>query len=178
MLKIFSTQLQGVFKKIEEKEEFHLEEGARLLSQALVGDGSVYVHGMEELKAAELTAIAGPEKLEGFKSYVENGKPAMIKPFDRVLLFARYAHDEQAITLIKSLSEQGVLTVAVSSIVNEEEEGLHQLADVHINSYLTKGLIPDEDGSRYGLPSTMVAIYAYYGLMFTIKEILAEYDEE
>ncbi|WP_456277419.1 DUF2529 domain-containing protein [Bacillus sp. AK128] len=178
MLKMFTTQLQGVFKKIEEKEDVHIEEGARLLSQALVGDGAVYVYGLEELQAVELTALLGPEKLEGFLPYLKNGQAVDVKPLDRVLIFARNSNDVKAIALVKDLQENGIPTVAVSSIHNQEEEGLHQLANVHINTYLTKGLIPDDFGNRYGIPTSMVALYTYYGLMFTVKEILAEYEDE
>jgi hypothetical protein len=178
MLKIFSTQLQGIFKKIEEKEDLQLEEGARLLSQALVGDGSVYIYGLEELQAVELTAMLGPEKVEGFFPYFQNGSSANVQPFDRVLVFAPCSNDPKALETVKALRDQNIPTVVVSSIVKKEEKELHNLADVHINTYLTKGLIPDDEGNRYGLPTTMVALYVYYGLMFTIKEILAEYADE
>ena len=33
MLKMFTTQLTGLFKRIEEKEEYSFEDGARLLAQ-------------------------------------------------------------------------------------------------------------------------------------------------
>ncbi|RBN40554.1 DUF2529 domain-containing protein, partial [Priestia megaterium] len=33
-----------------------------------------------------------------------------------------------------------------------------------------------EDGSRFGFPAMMVALYAYYGLTFTLKEIVEEYE--
>ncbi|MBM7662434.1 hypothetical protein JOC85_003241 [Bacillus mesophilus] len=178
MLKIFSTQLQGIFKKIEEKEDLQLEEGARLLSQALVGDGSIYLYGIDELQAVELTAMNGPEKVAGFLPYIENGITATIQPFDRVLIFSPYSNDPKALETVKALRDQNIPTVVVSSIVDKEDAELQNIADVHINTYLTKGLIPDDDGNRYGLPTTMVALYAYYGLMFTIKEILAEYADE
>jgi len=50
------------------------------------------------------------------------------------------------------------------------------LADVHINLQLLKGLLPDDFGNRYGYPSSMAALYVYYGIKFTIDEILAEYE--
>jgi hypothetical protein len=53
---------------------------------------------------------------------------------------------------------------------------LHQLVDVHITSHLTKGLLPDDNENRFGFASAMIALYAYYGLMFTIQEIIAEYE--
>jgi hypothetical protein len=42
---------------------------------------------------------------------------------------------------------------------------------------LTKGLLPDDFGNRYGFPSPMAGLFVYYGLKFTIEEIIAEYEE-
>ena len=50
-----------------------------------------------------------------------------------------------------------------------------ELADVHIDLQLIKGLLPNDAGERFGYPSSMAALYVYYGLKFTIEEILAEY---
>jgi hypothetical protein len=54
---------------------------------------------------------------------------------------------------------------------------LSELADVHIPLQLTKGLLPDDFGNRYGYPSSMAALFVYHGLKFTIDEILAEYED-
>jgi uncharacterized phosphosugar-binding protein len=174
MLKIFSTQLQGIFKKIEEKEEINLEEGARLLSQALIGDGALYIHGFDELKAIEVTALHGPEPIQKGRPLYEDGKLTTVSSMDRVLLIARSSSDKKAIEVASSLLNQGISVVAISSITNTEHEGLQHLVDVHINSHVSKGLIPDETGNRFGIPSSLAALYTYYGLYFTILEILEE----
>jgi hypothetical protein len=53
---------------------------------------------------------------------------------------------------------------------------LDELADVHINLGLKQGLLPDDLGNRYGYPASIAALFVYYGLKFTIDEILAEYE--
>jgi hypothetical protein len=63
----------------------------------------------------------------------------------------------------------------MSSVLEASDKDLTQLADVHIDLRLTKGLLPDETGNRYGYPSAMAALFVYHGLKFTIEEILAEY---
>ncbi|MBM6616776.1 DUF2529 family protein [Bacillus suaedaesalsae] len=172
MLKIFATQLQGIFKKIEEKEEENLEDGARLLSQAIIGDGTVYIHGFDELKAVELTALEGPEVFPKALPLYNDGVLADVTSLDRVLLITRTSADTSAVELAKVLSEKGISVVAVS---NKGDDGrLPSIVDVHIDSYVTKGLIPDETGNRYGVPTTIGALYAYYGLYFTVKEFLEE----
>ncbi|MFZ3589092.1 DUF2529 domain-containing protein [Bacillus sp. DJP31] len=176
MLKMFTTQLQGVFKKIEEKETMNIEEGARLLSQALIGEGTVYIYGFDELKAVELTATMGPETLNGARSLNVENDLADVTSLDRVLLVTRYSTDPEAIQLAKTLLEKGIPTVAVSCVVNQEQECLHHIVDVHIDSQLSIGLLPDEVGGRFGLPTAVIALYTYYGLYFTIQEILDEYE--
>jgi hypothetical protein len=52
------------------------------------------------------------------------------------------------------------------------------LADVHIDLRIQRGLIPDETGNRYGYPTLIAALFAYYGIKFTLEEIIKEYEEE
>lgn len=54
MLKMFSTQLTGLFNRLQEKEDFSIEDGARLLAQAAAGEGTVYIFGIKEMQAVAL----------------------------------------------------------------------------------------------------------------------------
>ncbi|WP_045515923.1 DUF2529 domain-containing protein [Neobacillus niacini] len=165
MLKMFTTQLTGLFKRIVEKEEFSFEDGARLLAQGQ----NIYLLGFREMKAVEFEALEGAEPLKGASSKVDAATNA-----DRVLLFTRTSADQDAIELALKLQEKEIPFVAVSTSVPDGK--LAELADVHINLQLTKGLLPDDFGNRYGYPSSMAALYVYYGLKFTIDEILEEYE--
>ncbi|MFP3125425.1 DUF2529 domain-containing protein [Ectobacillus funiculus] len=175
MLKIFSTQLSGYFKRIAEQEEMNIEDGARLLAQALIGNGSIYMHGMKEMEGVVLEALYGEEPLKGAKPLFKGGELAPITSADRVLLISRFSTDTEAVELARRLQTEGHFIVGVSAI----KEGMHsleQFTDVHIDTKLIKGLIPDEDGSRFGFPSLIIALLAYYGLKFTMDEIMAEYE--
>lgn len=173
MLKMFTTQLTGLFKRIEEKGEYSFEDGARLLAQAPVGDGSIYIFATKEMKAVLYEALEGAEPLKSVKMFegVEE-----LTDSDRVLIFSRYSGDEAALELAFQLHEKAIPIVAVSTVVPEGEK-LLELADLHIDLRLTKGLLPDDLGNRYGYPSSMAALFVYFGLKFTIEEILAEYEE-
>jgi uncharacterized phosphosugar-binding protein len=175
MLKMFTTQLLGVFKKIADKEEFSFEDGARLLAQAPAGDGSIYLFGTNEMKAVEFEALYGAEPMRGAKVLTETDVPELGMA-DRVLLISRTTTDKGAVKLAEQLQAQGIPFVAVSTVMDESGGGLAELADVHIDLRLTKGLLPDDVGNRFGYPSSMAALYAYYGLKFNIDEILAEYE--
>ncbi|PLS03906.1 DUF2529 domain-containing protein [Neobacillus cucumis] len=176
MLKMFTTQLTGVLKRIEEKEEFSFEDGARLLAQGPVGDGTIYIYGSQEMKAVEFEAVDGAEPLRGAK-VLTDGHIEALTDADRVLLFTRFANDAPALELAQRLREKMISFVAVSTVAEPSEGDLSQLADVHFDLRLKKGLLPDDIGNRYGYPSAIAALFVFHGLKFTIDEILAEYEE-
>ncbi|EKN64876.1 hypothetical protein BABA_22278 [Neobacillus bataviensis LMG 21833] len=177
MLKMFATQLTGIFKKIDEKEEFSFEDGARLLAQAPVGDGSIYLFGTKEMRAVEYEALEGAEPFLEAK-LLSATSVEQLSDADRVVIFTRTAGDEEAVALGRQLRERDIPFVAVSTVMEHDTEGdLAELADVHIDLRLTRGLLPDDMGNRYGYPSSMAALFVYYGLKFTIEEMLAEYEE-
>ncbi|MCG1021317.1 DUF2529 domain-containing protein [Sutcliffiella horikoshii] len=178
MLKIFTTQLQGVFNRIGSSEEFAFEDAARLLAQAAVGDGRIYVHGVKEMKAIEAEATEGAEPLAGAKLLSDLDSYHDLTDTDRALIVSRFSTDEEAISTAKALKELGIEIVGISTVVDATEsteaETLENLADVHIDMKLKKPLIPGDDGERFGFPSSMVALYVYHGVAFTLTEILEE----
>ncbi|WP_102264607.1 DUF2529 domain-containing protein [Mesobacillus jeotgali] len=173
MLKMFSTQLTGLFNRLQEKEEFSIEDGARLLAQAAAGEGTVYIFGTKEMQAVALEAVYGEEPLQSAAIFTDDVE---LEAADRVLVISRYADDEEAVGVARELHEKGIPFVAISTVRAENEAvSLETMADVHIDLRLTKGLMPDEMGNRIGYPASIVALYIYFGLKFTIEEILEEY---
>ncbi|KON86085.1 hypothetical protein AF332_04150 [Sporosarcina globispora] len=171
MLKMFSTQLTGLFKRLQEKEEFSIEDSARLLAQAAAGDGKIYIYGTKEMAAIGYEAVQSQEPLRD-AAILESD--AEVAETDRVIIFSRHSDDEDAAALAKSLSEKGIPFVAVSTVKAENNVNIADLADVHIDLKLAKGLLPDEEGNRFGYPASMAALFVYYGIKFTIEEILEE----
>ncbi|WP_404459867.1 DUF2529 domain-containing protein [Sutcliffiella horikoshii] len=181
MLKIFTTQLQGVFNRIGSSEEFAFEDAARLLAQAVVGDGRVYVHGVKEMKAVEAEATTGAEPLMSATLLSDLDSYHDLTDTDRALIVSRFSTDDEAISTAKALKELEIEIVGISTVIEPESGGsaegtetLESLCDVHIDMKLKKPLIPGDDGERFGFPSSMVALYVYHGLAFTLKEILEE----
>lgn len=174
MLKIFTTQLTGYFHRIFEQEEFQIEDGARLLTQAAVGEGSIYIYGTGEMAGILQEALNGAEPLPFVKPLQNLDE---VSNADRVFLFSRFSHDADIIEKAKELSNKGIQMVGVSTIIESEGDSLDDFVDIHIDTKLKKPLIPTEDGGRIGFPSLMLSLYVYYCLTFTIKEILSEYEE-
>ncbi|MGD6874903.1 DUF2529 domain-containing protein [Bacillus infantis] len=176
MLKMFSTQLTGIFKKLVDKEEFSIEDAARLLAQAPAGEGRIQIYATREMKAAALEATEGAEPLASAAHWTDAHSENDIADTDRFLIISRHSNDEQAVALAKALSEKTIPFAAISTAVEGEGPSLAELADVHIDLKLTRGLLPDEEGNRFGYPSAIAALFVYHGLKFTIDEILSEYE--
>lgn len=115
MLKMFSTQLAGLFKRIQEQNEFSFEDGARLLAQsAASSDGAIYICGFGEMAAVEAEACCGAEPLSFAKKW--DGVQEVTEA-DRVVMFSRFSNDCDAVALAQSLVAQGIPFVAVSTDV-------------------------------------------------------------
>ncbi|CAM4169307.1 DUF2529 domain-containing protein [Lederbergia lenta] len=173
MLKMFTTQLTGLFKRVFDKEQFQMEDGARLLAQAPVGDGYIYIKGFREMESVSYEALHGAEPL---KHAMRLEADTSLSPADRVVIFTRFSTDDEAVKLGETLVEKGVPFVVVSGEKSDEVSRLAELSDVHINTHLLRPLLPTEDGSRIGFPSSMTALYIYFALKFTLEEILEEYE--
>lgn len=179
MMKIFTTQLTGHLNRISDQEELNIEDSARLLAQALIGEGTLYIYGFQELQGVVLEATSSSEPLIRTEAlFDQNGKMKDLAPEDRVLLFTYRSTDEEAISIAKIIAEKGIPSVGVSALIKNTENGLDSLTDLHIDSKLRQPLIPGDDGERYGYPALMTALYVYYAIHFTIKEMLDEFEEE
>ncbi|MCY8499146.1 DUF2529 domain-containing protein [Bacillus atrophaeus] len=172
MLKIFTTQLTGIFSRIQDKESEAIEDGARLLAQAVVSGHSIYLYGANELLGILHEASAGREPFPSIKVFPDSIEH--ITESDRVLMFCSSPGTEEEQALAKELYEKGAGVVCVSPVV-KDQNGIEQYCDVHIDTKLKMPLVPDEDGTRFGFPSLMVGLYVYHALSFTLKEILQEY---
>lgn len=84
MLKIFTTQLSGIFSRIGEKQAEAIEDGARLLTQAVVSGHAVYFHGKNELAAVALEATESKEPFPGAKVLpLDQTERSLLHPSDR-----------------------------------------------------------------------------------------------
>lgn len=111
MLKIFSTQLSGYFSRVSQKEEMNIEDSARLLAQALVGDGFIYLHGTNEMDGVVAEALFGAEPMQQAKRLFENDKEAEVTSADRVLLISRFSTDEEAVSIAKNFKKKATLSL-------------------------------------------------------------------
>ncbi|MBU8905856.1 DUF2529 domain-containing protein [Desertibacillus haloalkaliphilus] len=174
MLQIFSTQLQGMFQTIKNDEEEVIEDSARALAQAIVADGTIYIHGVGEMAAVTAEAQYGQERLPHCQALMTDNTIAPWTNRDRIILFARFADDGDVVELAKSLQADGAVVIGVSAVRETENPQLNEIADFHIDTKLLQPLVPTESGERIGFPAVMTALYVYYGLYLTTMEIVEE----
>ncbi|WLR50741.1 DUF2529 family protein [Bacillus tianshenii] len=175
MLRIFTTQLMGIFQNIQEDEELNIEEASRALAQAVVGDGTIYVHGFDEMAAITAESLYGKETLSNVKPLFNENQLADITSLDRIIIASRTADNEEATALIKQLKSSGAIIVVLSSVM-QQQAPLKELADFFIDTKVTQGLVPQDDGTRTGFPATLSTLYAYHALLLTTNEILLEHE--
>ncbi|WP_235851645.1 DUF2529 family protein [Heyndrickxia camelliae] len=172
---MFLTQLNGLQQRIFEKEEEDIEDTARLLAQAAIGEGKVYIKGFNEMEAVCSEAFSGAEPLK-YAAPLQNENS--LTDADRVLIFTRFTSDEAAISLAKKLRAHEVPFAVVAGTVKSAEEDLAEIADIHINTNLMKPMLPSETSDRVGFPSALIGLFIYHCIKFQLDEIMSEYLEE
>ena len=171
MSKIFSTQLSGLCNKIAE-DEFLIEDVARLLAQAAIGDGHIYIHGTDEMMGILPQAMDGIDRMPSCKAL--SGHLDEITPMDRILLFSRNSDDPEVLDIAQKLKDEDIPFAAVSMVKNAESDGVQHLADLHIELPLKRGLVPTDTGDRIGFPTLLLALYTYHLILLTLTELLEE----
>ncbi|MBU9673482.1 DUF2529 domain-containing protein [Planococcus sp. CP5-4] len=161
-MKILTTQLTGLFQRLA-KEEQAIEDTARLLAQAAIGEGRIHLAAFGELEAVSASALNGPETLQSAVRYDTSAK---LSTADRVWILARKDEgDSLAHELAKCAIPFAMLTA---------ESHSSETADVLLSLNIDKGLLPGEDGERIMIPHGLGALYVYHAVKLAIDEMLVD----
>ncbi|UZJ79147.1 DUF2529 family protein [Fictibacillus sp. KU28468] len=176
MLKIFSTQLNGIFSKIQQDNEFAFEDAARLLAQTVLSNGTVYFTGKDEMEAVCAEGIHGQEAFSNAKR-LNASEVSGLTSVDTVIASARFHCDQQTLALLQEIKQNTDANLIFLASQIEKEEETIPYCDAFIDLKVKKGLVPAENGERVGIPSAMAGLFAYHALFLTAKEILEEYED-
>lgn len=174
MLKIFTTQFSGIMNKIATNEEA-IEDSARLLAQATIAEGTIYLYCNNELEVIISEALYSLEPLKKVVVINDQTLPEIL-PNDRFIIATRTNQDKEACLLAKEIQTQHGSAIGISTIVSSDSGCLEELVDVHIDLHCKKGLVPDEFGNRVANPTSLAALVAFFGIRLALNEILAELD--
>ena len=177
MSKILTTQLTGLFQRIQQSEEEPIEETARLLAQAAIGQGTIYFAAFGEMEAVAIHAELGANPFAKFARYTDEVE---LLPADRLIIFTQHATDEQALKLAQKLHDNFIPFAAVASEVAETGNKLSELAYTYISLKVRGGILPHPTklGERIVFPHLMAALYIYEAIKMEFDEMLVDDDED
>lgn len=170
MSKILATQLNGLYQKIVQNEEESIEQTARLLAQASVGEGNVYFACFDELQAIELYALNSEE--QPFSKLSKWTPDVEIQEADRVLIFAKSAQHPEALQLAKKLYDEFIPFAVVAGEAASDDNEMSNLAYTYISTHVRGGLIPIRrnwaNGSLFPI-CTLPSLFMKPSSWFTMK---------
>ncbi|AXI01115.1 DUF2529 family protein [Sporosarcina sp. PTS2304] len=172
-MKIVTTQIRGLLERIADEQEENIDETARLLAQALVGEGRIMIASFDEMEAVTATALHGAEPLYGAIRYTAELLPTKA---DRVWILARNANHPDALALARQLADQFIPFAAVTASVADESNELAELAFTYISTGLKKGLLPGPTGERIVQPHALATLFIYEAVKLSLDEMLADED--
>lgn len=177
MSKILTTQLTGVLQKIQQHEEFAIEETARLLAQASVGEGTVYFACFDEMKSIVINALYSAEPMANIAEWTSE---TALSPSDRVCIFTRHANNEEAAALAKQLFDAFIPFAAVASEGEDEHNLLSELAYTYVSLHVKKAILPHPTklGERIVSPHLFAALFIYEAIKLSYDEMLAPDEDE
>lgn len=175
MSKILTTQLSGLLQRITQNEENAIEETARLLAQAAIGEGHVYFACFGEMQVVELNAF---QAVEPFHKLVCWTADTVLTEADRVCIFTRSAHDTEALALAQELHQRFIPFSAVANEVGNAENPLADLAYTYISTRVKGGLLPNDVGQRIVVPHAIAGLFVYEAVKIAYDEMLALDEEE
>lgn len=175
-MKILTTQLTGLFQRISQSEEEAIEETARLLAQASVGEGKIYFACFDELQAVELHALQGSEPIKNLAKWTPD---TVITDVDRVCIFTKSCENSNALALAKQLSEEFIPFAAVASEKVDENNVLSELAYTYVSMKIRGGILPHPTklGERTVVPHLIAALFIYEAIKLNYDEMMTD-DED
>lgn len=171
MLKMFTTQLGGLYQRISSSEEESIEETARLLAQATFGQGRVFFACFDELQAIEVNALHAEERFTNLHNWSDD---VILNDGDRVCIFVRHADHPKALALAKKLFEQFIPFAVVTSEKLKDAGEIANYAYTYISMGVRKGLIPNDVGERIVVPHTLSASFIYEAIKISYDEMVNE----
>jgi hypothetical protein len=169
MMKILDTHFNGKLQTLA-KQEDELYDVVRLLSQALVGEGTVYVDAYGECEGLHPMLSEGPDQMKRVTKIKDR---KTLHAVDRVLIITP---DTERSDLLASLARYDAwhtpyAIVTLSDVAETLERSIAPLA-----LKFNKGLLPAEDGSRHGLPSLALCAFLLTHILTQLQEMTEEWD--
>ncbi|WP_438314946.1 DUF2529 family protein [Sporosarcina sp. FA9] len=170
-MKMLTTQISGLLQRIGTNNTDSIEETARLLAQATIGEGRVILASFDEMEAVYLSAKFGVEPFENIHPYVNE---MSIGKADRVWIFSRNETDLRVLELARRLASEFIPFATVASRKPDVNNELADLSTTYVYTGLVQGLLPGEDNTRIVQPHSLAALFIYEAVKLSYDEMLSD----
>lgn len=174
MLKIFNTQLNGIFSKIDAQIE-EIEIASQLLMQAANGEGKIRIKTFDEINNFHNFMINGQESLPHSESLNKLDEIKKIDSTDRVLLAGTF-FTEELNEWITKLNDYDIDFVVIAN--KDKTDKAHESLMHYIDLSTPRAIVPTADYSKIITPHLMVLNYIYYIMFAEMYEITQDLNEE
>lgn len=171
MFKMLTTQLTGLYQRVLQTEEDNIEDAARLLAQAAIGEGNVYFACFGELQAVEDNAFLSAAPFTQLARYTPDVE---LTDADRVCIFTPTASNEAAISLAQYCNDHFIPFAVVASEKAADDNVLSDLAYVYISLKVRGGLLPHPTdlSKRVVMPHLLSALFVYEAMKLSYDEMV------
>lgn len=174
MLKIFNTQLNGIFTKIDTQLE-EIEIASQLLMQAANGEGKIFIKTFDEINYFSEFMTKSTESLPHSITLDSLEEINTIDTTDRVLLVGSFFTPELN-QWIKKLNDEDIDFVVISN--KDREHNTHESLMHYIDLSTPRAIVPTADYSKIITPHIMALNYIYYIMFAEMYEMKQDLNEE
>lgn len=168
------TQVQGLMQTLKDEQDETIEDASRLIAQRIVGDGSVFIHGIDQMEAIETYAIQGEQTLNSMESLRQKDHFTNVCELDLVYVFSPFANDEKAREVASFAKKQGAHVIGIASVAPEQGQQFFDECDLTLDLGVKHALVPTEN-KRIGAPHVPMASIAYDCIYLTVTEMIEEF---
>lgn len=176
MFKMLTTQLTGLYQRVLQTEEDNIEDAARLLAQAGIGEGNIYFACFGELQAIEDNAVLSEAPFAKLARYTSD---VTLTDADRVCIFTPHTDNEEAIALANYCNDNFIPFAVVASEKASDDNVLSELAYVYISLKVRGGLLPHPTDltKRVVMPHLLAALFVYEAMKLSYDEMVEDDDD-
>ncbi|EII6298910.1 DUF2529 family protein [Staphylococcus pseudintermedius] len=174
MSKMLTTQLTGIFNRLDQQ-ELDIQMAAQSLIQAMGGEGHVYIKGYGDLKCFESYILTSFEKLHSSLALDDYPSFDVLDTTDRVLLFGAEYSEEMARDLEQLIADDRDVVV-ITNKPKEVELPNHLMHFINLST--PRPIVYTEDYDKVVQPHLMALNYVYYEIYTQMVEMMRDLDLE
>lgn len=174
-MKMYITQLRGVFEQISQENDDQLEEAGRRLAQSIASQGKIVILSVGNhthiIREAMESANALPKTIT-FDQLDSEGLE--LQAIDTLFLFVSKGKSDEALKYLDSLGSTDVQVIGILTKDDDIPKALSDRLDTSLFVPQSGPLIPFNDSDKIGNPESLAELYLYHLIYFSVMEILDE----